>query len=118
VKFNLKTPCAECPFRRDVHPYLTKGRAEEIASAVLHEDRTFACHKTVYPANKGHRRVRPEGHSMCVGAILLIEAAAPFGNQMLQIAERLGLYDPATVRRDRDVAWSTEAEFVNHHGGA
>jgi len=42
----MKKPCKHCPFRRDVRPFLTTARAEEIAYAATNPYSTFACHKT------------------------------------------------------------------------
>jgi plasmid rolling circle replication initiator protein Rep len=42
----MKKPCAQCPFRRDVKPYLTNARAEELAYHATNRFNTFPCHKT------------------------------------------------------------------------
>jgi hypothetical protein len=42
----MKKPCQHCPFRRDVKPFLTNERAEEIAYAATNPYNFFPCHKT------------------------------------------------------------------------
>lgn len=41
-----KAPCAKCPFRSDVRPYLHPERAEEIAYAACNPYSEFSCHET------------------------------------------------------------------------
>lgn len=43
----VKKPCSNCPFRRDVRPYLTPERAREIAYAAANQYNDFPCHKTI-----------------------------------------------------------------------
>lgn len=45
----MKVPCIHCPYRRDVKPYLTPERGEELAYAPQNPYNTFACHKTTEP---------------------------------------------------------------------
>lgn len=42
-----RKPCAKCPFRRDVKPYLHPDRAAEIAYASENPYSDFTCHETV-----------------------------------------------------------------------
>lgn len=46
-KWFIKTPCVDCPFRRNVKPYLHPSRAEEISEAAWNPYSSFPCHKTV-----------------------------------------------------------------------
>ena len=105
MDFKLKRACNNCPFRKEVNMHLTPSRAEEIASVVLHEDKTFTCHK-----NLGGSKDK-EQH--CVGALLSIEKSGK-SNSMVQIAERLGLYQPSSIIRDADV-FSSVAEMREHY---
>lgn len=43
----VKKPCAQCPYRKDVKPYLTPERGEELAYAATNPYNTFHCHKTL-----------------------------------------------------------------------
>ena len=82
MRFNLKSPCGDCPFRNDVEPYLTVERAIEISDAICNKDKTFSCHKTLNNKEKEH----------CAGALILLEKEDT-PNQLTRIAERLGIYD-------------------------
>ena len=43
----MKEPCANCPFRRDVRPFLRLERAEDLAYAATNPYSEFYCHKTL-----------------------------------------------------------------------
>jgi hypothetical protein len=42
----MKKPCEHCPYRRDVKPYLTPERGEELAYHAQNPYNSFPCHKT------------------------------------------------------------------------
>jgi len=42
----MKKPCAHCPFRVDVKPFLHPERGEELAYATQNRYQSFPCHKT------------------------------------------------------------------------
>jgi hypothetical protein len=42
----MKQPCAHCPFRKDVKPFLHPERAEDIANSSQNPYNEFPCHKT------------------------------------------------------------------------
>jgi hypothetical protein len=96
MRFDLRKPCPQCPFRPSAGGYLHPERAREIALAVTEGNVTFTCHKTISGEidDEDEGIYRPGfGDQMCAGAMAFIEkCGAP--NQMLQIAERLGLRDP------------------------
>jgi hypothetical protein len=82
---------ALCP-----HTPLRPERTAEILRALTVEDKTFACHQTTHLGEwdndeEGYRPSGAEQH--CAGALILIEKAG-IANAMVQIAERLGLYQP------------------------
>lgn len=72
MNLNIRTPCNDCPFRRDTGTpvRLMRGRIEEIVSMIAPPPcapgGTFACHKTTGVA--GSNKPREESH--CAGAIL------------------------------------------------
>lgn len=114
--FNFKVlkPCANCPFRMDIprqRHWLGKARATEIANAILYEDKTFTCHKTIDSKHQSH----------CAGALILIKRYEPkenepnyFGNSLVQIAERLGLYEPDKL--DESIhCFTDKQEFIDFH---
>lgn len=43
----MKSPCQHCPFRRDVRPFLTPARADELAYLTENKYSEFYCHKTL-----------------------------------------------------------------------
>lgn len=111
VKFDLRRPCADCPFRHDIPGYLTAGRAKEIATALL-GDATFTCHKTNEFTNEG--TVETPNSQHCAGALIFLERQDR-PNQMMRWMERLGGYDYRLLDSSAPVFDSAEA-FVLHHG--
>ena len=89
MKFDLIHPCANCPFRSDIAFYLHRARKQEIANGLL-RDQTFTCHKTVDYSDDEPRDTSSSQH--CAGALIILERLER-PNQMMRIAERLGLYD-------------------------
>lgn len=88
--YGMKTPCATCPFRKDISPYLTRWRVREIERSLVQAE--FACHKTTEHDDEGeHVPTSREIH--CAGALILCEKEGR-PSQMMRIAEQLGLYDP------------------------
>ena len=95
MNFNLKKPCDNCPFRTDIDFPLRKGRRAEIANE-LRSGGTFSCHKTI-DYDKGN--TNKESH--CVGALLVIDSEGIlYQNQMVRIAERLGLFNSNNLVND------------------
>lgn len=116
MRFDLKKPCADCPFRTDCIPgWLGQARAEEIADALLGPPgKTFACHKTTRHGDEGQHE-QHSGEQHCAGALLLVEAVG-FPNQMLQVAERLGVRDPAVLDRSAArLVFEDRESFMRHH---
>jgi hypothetical protein len=116
VRFTMRTPCDNCPFRRKggirVHP----ERAREIAEMMLDEGAggMFPCHKSVDydraeidDEGDGYR-VGRSGEVHCAGALVFAERQG-FQTQAMQIAERLGMYDPDGLDAAADVFTSAEA---------
>lgn len=109
-----------CPFRIDCGGYLTKARAQQIGKALTENGGAFPCHKTtkcVEDDDGFSEMVTTESSQHCAGALLMLEneGRAP-ENQMVRIAERLGLYDHTKLDRSAPVVKSV-AEFVQLHGG-
>ena len=123
MRFDLKKPCAECPFTRTAGGYLSKERAKEIARYILYGNVTFTCHKHLtgdyvegeedsYKEDEDQNAdqdevcnsYRPDSNDQhCAGALAFYDklsaqkqprhgsAKEYVSNQMIQIAERLGL---------------------------
>lgn len=106
TSYNLITPCAQCPFRSDIKPFIRPERADEILST----EGEFQCHKTI----KVGEAIGPDGDDdwceviedktaqMCAGFLILLEKEQK-PNQIMRIAERLGLYDRTKLRMDAPV---------------
>ena len=91
MKFDLKKPCADCPFRTDVTPYLHLERAEEIVDGLTHQQQTFTCHKTNSQSDDGET-IETEDSQHCAGALIMLEKMEQ-PNQMMRWMERIGYYD-------------------------
>lgn len=113
MKFTLRRPCAHCPFRSDIRPFLQRGRAAEIAEAITTRQQTFACHETTVPDEDedgfGEMRETPNSQH-CAGAMILLEKIER-PNQMMRIAERLRLYDRSRLAMDSPV-FATARAFI------
>jgi len=128
MQFNLKSPCKDCPYRTDKEPFITQGRAEELARALL-GDGFFYCHKYVdydlveesEPLDdidaeeqmEGEFYAGTESDQMCAGSMIMLEHMGQ-ANQMMRIAERLGMYDHTQMDMEAPVFKSSD-EFIKHH---
>lgn len=116
MKFDLKTPCKDCPFRSDRPGYLRKARAREISTALdprhLGGGSTFTCHKTTVPADDDDEdggMVDGPNAQHCAGALIMLEKSGRLDhNQTLRIMARLGAFDPAALDLDAPVHASAE----------
>lgn len=66
----IKKPCQHCPYRRDVKPFLTSERAEELAYLAQNPYNTFHCHKTIEHNDDGDGYA-VEGSKICAGFLTL-----------------------------------------------
>jgi hypothetical protein len=85
VKFNLKKPCKDCPFIQGstTNVTLAEGRLKEIAGSLM-QGMSFTCHKTL--------ELESSRQEHCAGALQYLEREEK-PNQIMRIAERIGLYD-------------------------
>lgn len=71
----MKQPCKNCPFRRDVKPFLTAERGEELAYAAQNPYNSFSCHKTTVSdeefGGEGYEMVSTEHSKECAGFMTL-----------------------------------------------
>ena len=95
MRFGLKKPCGNCPFRNDEGAIsLEPGRLEEIKEDLLDDGNTFICHKTVqydreelHDEETGRYLAQPEDQA-CVGAaIWLLKRGRP--NVSMRLYQRL-----------------------------
>lgn len=103
--YGLTTPCAHCPFRSDIRPFLTRARVREIERSLSRSE--FPCHKTVTYDDDGEPVTgRDEVH--CAGALILVTKEG-WSSQMMRIAYRLGLFDPDALDMEAPVYESFDA---------
>lgn len=102
MRFDLKRPCKDCPFRSDRPGYLTRGRASEIVRHLMPDQPgrggSFTCHKTTVPLDDdddtGEMTDGPNAQH-CAGALIMLEKVDRLGfNQSLRLAMRLGMFNP------------------------
>lgn len=109
--FDLKSPCANCPFRRGQGELfgLSRERIEEIIHAPA-----FQCHKTVdYDEFDDAEKRQGDKPQQCAGLMALLHREG-MPNQIMQVAERLGALDPDHLD-PRDEAYSSFMEALDAH---
>ena len=117
MKYRLKTPCKDCPFRKDLPEqlkgWLGKPRAEQLSIDVLKHGSNFPCHKTIHRDDTGHYEYQ-EKESQCAGAaIMQIKSNHP--SQWMQISERIG-FDTGSKNLDLDApVFDTPEDFIKFH---
>ena len=84
----LTTPCPKCPFRNDIPAYLTFDRAMEIGGS----EGEFHCHLTTDSDDETGEGISTPSSKVCAGFLILREKMGQ-PNQMMRIAERLGMYE-------------------------
>jgi hypothetical protein len=114
VLFKIKKPCEHCPFRRDVEPFLTTARAEDLGRQLHGDDQSwFACHETT--GVKGPKRVPRAKQSHCAGAMIVL-----WREKRTNVATRLALVFGMISREQLDApapVFDSMEEFVKHHAG-
>jgi hypothetical protein len=131
MKYDLHSPCGNCPFRTDCLPgWLRRGAAIRIIDSLFgHESGPFPCHKTLLyqdvqeytddGVGSGEGPVRTENTRHCAGALILMRKIGQ-DSECVQLAERLGpilgetLYEPHLLNLDAPVFNSIQ-EFLDHH---
>ena len=104
-QYAMTSPCVNCPFRKVGGIRLSKERAKEIAS----HDGSFPCHKTTSSDEDGNP-CETGKEKACAGFLIFNEKRGR-PNQMMRIAERLGMYDP-TKLRGHDEVFGSMAEML------
>lgn len=110
-QLRLTTPCKNCPFRTDIPPFLRKDRAAGIAHETFKMGRAFNCHKTVdYSTGQDQGRITLDSIN-CAGSLILAKKINR-PSQLAQIAERMGLWSPASLNM-RAPVFDTVQQFVD-----
>lgn len=116
--YALRKPCAACPFRTDIDFPLRSGRAREFADQIR-GGWEFPCHKTTVegePDEEGGSTMESgPGTKACAGALIVQEKEGRI-NQMMRVAERLGMYDASRLDMDAPVFGSL-SEWVRAKSG-
>jgi len=92
--YSMTTPCAHCPFRTDIRPYLRPERVREIEASLVRAE--FPCHKTIEHDDEGEPILGGKSAIHCAGALILLEKLER-PSQMMRICERIGMYDPTAL---------------------
>lgn len=119
MKFDLKKPCKDCPFRNDKphqKGWLGEQRADEIYQSLL-DGGNFPCHKTHDYTDDDDREFKhQDSHQFCAGALIMLNKEHnTLQSQALRMAIRLGLYNP----NDLDVSspvFENGVQFIKYHG--
>ncbi len=95
MKFDMTTPCNDCPFRKVGGIRISEGRTHEIASMMLSSNGgTFVCHKT--SSDVSGKRLPEKDQVHCAGALIFAEKNDT-ATQMMRWMERIDLYDPKVL---------------------
>lgn len=95
MKYDMTKPCKKCPFVKANRFPLTRARKHEIMTSIYYYDQSFPCHQTTerFEGDNGDEDlIATERSQHCAGAMIVLEKAGR-PNQMMRIAERLGMYD-------------------------
>lgn len=111
MRYDLRAPCAKCPFRSDIRPFIRAERAR----GILEGNAEFACHATLDYDNRdsdGEASETPKTNH-CAGVLIILERECR-PHQMMRICERLGMYDARNLEMESPVYDSIE-ECVRAH---
>lgn len=99
MKFTRAEPCGECPFLKKFEKGYELDTLEEFAAGA------FPCHKTaeLVEDDDGHAKYHIARHSTACAGALIFNEKRNVETQAMQIAFRLGLYDPTTLNMEADV---------------
>jgi hypothetical protein len=113
MKFDLVRPCDNCPFRCDRATGFGLRRAfvREILGGgqgrAWWPTASFPCHKTIEYGD-GDRTVIPPTAQQCAGVMLILQREHR-PNTAMQLAQRLGFWNPAKLDQNAPVYESTQA---------
>ena len=96
LMYDLTSPCGHCPFLVSMKHAFSRNRLEEMASGSFH------CHKTGEQREETGVFVPTAKSKACAGALIYLEKRDR-PNQLMRIAERLGVYDRTKLNMEADV---------------
>ena len=116
MKFDLTRPCGNCPFRSDKPFYLLPDRVRQILGDTREGNRrwwpaeSFPCHRTIIygeDENGDTETTIPPTAQQCAGVMAILHRENR-PNDAMQIAERLGMWNPAALDSTAPFYASTE----------
>ena len=110
----MKGPCDNCPFRKDRPFALRHDRAQDIAEGLLKRGESFHCHKTIdygHDCEELDDRPFKYDEQFCGGALVVLTRMG-HQTQMMQIAERLGIWSPDSLDMNAPVYEDLD-EFIS-----
>jgi hypothetical protein len=111
MKYDLHTPCSNCPFLKEGGIKLRYERIEEISQMMLSsQGGDFPCHKTTKYSEAQDDRVATRKSLHCAGALIYAEKQGT-ATQLMRISERLGMYDH-TKLEGHDLVWDCEEDWL------
>lgn len=99
IHFDMKRPCADCPFRRAVPKH--EGIAANLVSMVTAARAgtlAHTCHKTDPRADGGKRRGQTGKLQHCAGAILMAKKSGLIVQRVLVLAHEQGRFEERAYR--------------------
>lgn len=111
MKYTLRTPCADCPFRTDIRPFLSgEDRVRELEQA---QDGEFPCHKTTELGEEDELLNR-EDTVACAGRMIMSMNAYNGLGTIDALSARLGMFDPHALDLDAPVFddWDAMADAM------
>ena len=111
MKYDLRAPCDDCPFRNDIKPYVPSESVLRYCEGLDHGN-MFGCHKTAIMDVHGETLGVGPKLQHCAGALAIMENTGEPSHQMI-VAEEKGLYDPE--RLDRSNIYGTFLQMWKAH---
>lgn len=105
MKYDQTKPCKTCPFRRSTSFEFPYQRAHEI----VYNDGGFSCHKTTTEKGRGNSHKNAQA---CAGRLIVLEKSE-MPDQMMRIAERIGLYDRTKLKMDDPDVFDDIEDFMD-----
>lgn len=115
MRFDLTRPCGDCPFRSDKPFFLSRDRMCEILGGGAHRwpAASFPCHKTIIYGDDeedtgNSKTVIPPTAQHCAGVMAILHRENR-PNDAMQLAERVGPWNPSKLDPDAPFYASTQA---------
>lgn len=104
-----------CPFRKDsTKQWLGKERAEGISEILTTGKGTFSCHETT--GVKSDIKIPHQNQQHCFGALQMLRNAGKLETGFIfQMAERLLDADFSKIKKNTDIVFEDESQFILHH---